>query len=531
MSEEKEVQNKDVERLQKLRTISHQGGGPEKIKRQHDRGKLTARERLNLLFDKDSFCEIGVLAGEAVESPDADGVVAGYGKINGRYVGVVAYDYTVKGGSMGKTGEEKATRIREITMKSRFPMIWLLDSGGARIDPKGGSGGGFGGSDDVDRAALFANTGFLFKEESLMSGVIPLVGAMMGPGFAGTAYIPGLSDFVPMVKDKSFIGLAGPALSKMVIGEDISENDLGGSKIHCEISGVGDMEVENDEECIQAIKDYLSFFPQNCDEKPPRKEFTGDATELIDDKILDIIPESTRQSYNMQRLIKMLLDDGFFFEIKAKWAKNMVTGLGRIGGYPIGIIANNPMVYGGVIDINASDKAAHFIWLCDAFNVPLLFLSDVPGFMVGSKAEQSGIIRHGAKFIHAVAEATVPKFTIIVRKSYGAGYYAMCGKSFDPDLIVAWPKGEISVMGAEGMVSIFAKKMLDAAPEEERANIIDGMASMIKPALNVKNPASRAYIDDIIDPRESRKILFQALEFTKDKAIFRHPRKHGVYPV
>ncbi len=527
MSDEKNPLHPDIENLHTLREIAKQGGGPDKIKRQHDRGKLTARERLDLLFDPGTFYEISILGGEDVENPDADGVVAGYGKIEGRYAGVVAYDYTVKGGSMGQVGEEKATRIREIALKSKFPMIWLLDSGGARIDPKSG----FGASTDTDRVALFANTGYLFKEESLMSGIIPLVGAMLGPGFAGTAYIPGLSDFVPMVKDKSFMGLAGPALVKMVIGEEIGENDLGGSKLHCETSGVGDLEVEDDAACIRAIREYLSFFPTNCDEKPPRKEFDGDPTALIDDKIATIVPDNTREAYNMHRLIKMVVDDGYFFEMKPRWGKNMITGLGRIGGYPIGVVANNPMSYGGVIDVNASDKAARFVWLCDAFNIPLLFLSDVPGFMVGSKAEKDGIIRHGAKLIHAVAEATVPKFTIIVRKSYGAGYYAMCGKSFDPDLIVAWPKGEISVMGAEGMVSIFAKKMLDAAPPEERSGIVTGIADTIKPFLNVKMAAAKGYIDDIIDPRETRRVLFQALEFTKNKQIHRHPRKHGVYPV
>jgi acetyl-CoA carboxylase carboxyltransferase component len=327
------------------------------------------------------------------------------------------------------------------------------------------------------------------------------------------------------------MGLAGPALVKMVIGEDIGEEELGGSKIHCEVSGVGDLEVDDDAACIQAIRDYLSFFPSNCDQKPPRREFKGDPMALIDDKIATIVPDNTREAYNMHRLIKMIVDDGFIFEMKPRWGKNMITAFGRIGGYPLGIVANNPMSYGGVIDINASDKAARFIWLCDAFNIPLLFLSDVPGFMVGSKAEKDGIIRHGAKFIHTVAEATVPKFTIIIRKSYGAGYYAMCGKAFDPDLIVAWPRGEISVMGAEGMISIFARKALEEAPEEDRAGIVSGMAEVIKPLLNVKMAAARGYIDDIIDPRETRRVLFHALELTRDKKIFRHHRKHGVYPV
>ncbi len=515
----------DVAQVHEMREIARLGGGPEKIKRQHDRGKLTVRERLDLLFDEGTFCEIGILAGEGIETPDADGVVAGYGKVDGRYVAVIGYDYTVKGGSMGKIGEDKATRIREIALKSRFPIVWLLDSGGARIDPQKK------GFEDTERAAMFANTGYLFKEESLMSGIIPQVGAMFGPGFAGTAYIPGLSDFIPMVKGNSFMGLGGPALAKMVVGEDITENDLGGSKIHCEVSGVGDLEVESDEECIKAIREYLSFFPSNCDQKPPRKEYAGNPTDLIDDKIMDIIPDDPKRAYDMHKIIELLVDDGYFFEIKPRWAMNIITGFGRIGGYPLGVVANNPLSYGGVIDINAADKAAHFIWLCDAFNIPLLFLADVPGFMVGSKAEKSGIIRHGAKFIHTVAEATVPKFTIIVRKAYGAGYYAMCGKSFDPDLIVAWPTGEISVMGAEGMVSIFAKKILDTIDAEEKDAFVGEIVGKLKPYLRVKYPAAKAYIDDIIDPKESRRLLFQALEFSKDKKIFRHPRKHGVYPV
>ncbi|HEY4715679.1 MAG TPA: carboxyl transferase domain-containing protein, partial [bacterium] len=396
MSEEKKLP--DIGYLQKLRETARQGGGEEKTRRQHERGKLTVRERLDLLFDKGTFIEMGILAAEGNrEAPDADGVVAGYGKVNGRYAGIVAYDYTVKGGSMGLTSEQKATRIREIVLKSKIPMIWILDSGGARIAPSGS--GGFGGSGE--QIAVFANSGYLFKEESLMSGVIPLVAAMMGPGFAGTAYIPGLADFVPMVKNKSFMGLGGPPLVKMVIGEDVNENDLGGSKVHCETSGVGDLEVESDEECIKALKEYLSFFPNNCDEKPPRKEFSGNMDALLDNKILEIVPDNPRQAYSTHRIIKLILDDGYFFDIKPQWAKNIITGFGRIGGYPVGIVANNTMVYGGVIDINASDKAARFVWLCDAFNIPLLFLADVPGFMVGSKAEKDGIIRHGAKFIHA----------------------------------------------------------------------------------------------------------------------------------
>lgn len=521
-----DVMKQEVKKLSELRKEIKKMGGEEAVKKHHDRGKLTARERLDLLIEKDTFVEVGMLGSElgVSELVPADGVITGYGKMNDgvtlRDVAVAAYDFTVRGGSMGIVNERKVTRIREIALKQRIPMIWLGDSGGARV-----SGGGLSG----DMIPMFADSGYLFKEEALMSGVIPQVAAMMGPGYAGTAYIPGLSDFVPMVKGKSFMGLGGPALVKMVIKETLTEDELGGSKVHCEISGCGDLEVATDEDCIKAIKQYLSFFPQNCDHKPPRKEWTGNSETLIADGVLNVIPDNPREAYDMHELIKYIVDDGYFFEMKPRWGRNIIVAFGRIAGYPIGIIANNPMFYGGVIDIDAADKAARFIWLCDAFNIPLLFLADVPGFMVGSKAEKSGIIRHGAKMVHAVAEATVPKLTIIVRKAYGAGYYAMCGRSFDPDLLIAYPGAEIAVMGPEGMVSIFARKQL--AESENPDEMVERLVDEIRPQFKIERTAKLGVVDDVIDPRETRKVLTRALEFTADKKIFRHPRKHGVYPV
>lgn len=516
----------EVEKLSSRRQEIEKMGGEKAVSKQHEKGKLTARERLDLLFEKGAFVEVGMLGNE-VESSElvpADGVITGYGKIDDgvalRDVAVAAYDFTVKGGSMGVVNEWKVTRIRENALKQRIPMIWLVDSGGARL-----GAGGFG----LERIPMFANTGYLFKEEALMSGVIPLVAAMMGPGYAGTAYIPGLSDFVPMVKRKCAMGLGGPALVRMMIGEDLTDDELGGSRIHCETSGCGDMEVDSDEECIKAIKQYLSFFPQNCDQKPQRANWSGDPEALIDDGILDVIPDNSWEVFDMHNLIKYILDGGDFFEIKRKWARNIIVGLGRIGGYPLGIVANNSVHFGGIIDVDASDKATRFVWLCDAFNVPLLFLSDVPGFMVGSRAEKAGIIRHGAKMVHAVAEATVPKLTVMVRKSYGAGYYAMCGRAFDPDLLVAYPGAEISVMGAEGMVSIIARKQLAEAEKPEE--MVEQLAKDIRPYISIDKTAALGFVDDIIDPRETRKVLFHALELTRDKKIFRHPRKHGVYPV
>ncbi len=516
----------ETEKLASLRQEIKKMGGKKPINRQHERGKLTARERLALLFEMDTFVEIGMLGNEegATELVPADGVITGYGKIDDgnmlREAAVAAYDFTVKGGSMGVISETKVTRIRETALKHRIPMIWLVDSGGARL-----GSGGF----TVERIPFFADTGYLFKEEALMSGIIPLVAAMMGPGYAGTAYIPGLSDFVPMVKGTSAMGLGGPALVRMMIGEDLTDDKLGGSRVHCEMSGCGDLEVDSDEECIKAIKQYLSFFPPNCDQKPPRAQWAGDPLALIDDGILEVLPDNPMEVYDMHNLIKYIVDDGYFFEMKPRWARNIIVALGRICGYPVGIIANNPVHIGGVIDIDPSDKATRFIWLCDAFNIPLLFLSDVPGFMIGSRAEKAGIIRHGAKMIHAVAEATVPKFTLVVRKSYGAGYYGMCGRAFDPDLLVAYPGAEISVMGAEGMVSIVARKQLETA--EKPDEMIEELAAGIRPHISIDKTAGLGLVDDVIDPRETRKVLFTALERTKDKKIFRHPRKHGVYPV
>ena len=521
-----DIMRQEVENLARLREQVKQMGGKEAVEKQHGRGKLTARERLDILIEKGTFVETGILGSEfGVDAlVPADGVITGYGKLDDgvrtRDVAVAAYDFTVRGGSMGIVNESKVTRIREIALRERIPMIWLNDSGGARV-----SGGGFSG----ERVSLFANTGYLFKEESLMSGVIPQIAAMMGPGYAGTAYIPGLSDFVPMVKGTSFMGLGGPALVKSVIGEKLTEDELGGSKIHCETSGCGDLEVSSDEECIKAIKEYISFFPQHYEEKPQRKEWSGDPMALLDDGMLNVIPDNPREAYDMHDLVRYIVDGGYFFEMKPRWGRNIITAFGRIAGYSIGIVANNPMFYGGVIDIDAADKAARFIWLCDAFNIPLLFLSDVPGFMVGSKAEKSGIIRHGAKMVHAVAEATVPKLTLIVRKSYGAGYYAMCGKAFDPDLLIAYPGAEISVMGPEGMVSIFARKQL--AEAENPKEMLAQLAEQIRPQINIFKTAKSGVIDDVIDPRETKAVLYRALEFTKDKKILRHPRKHGVYPV
>lgn len=503
------------------------GGEPKERERQRLAGKLTARERLALLFDPGTFMETGPLANHHSTHPDlkdrvtpADGVITGYGKVEGRLVCVAAYDFTVLAGSMGATGEYKVTQLREMAVRQRIPIVWLLDSSGARIQETTGS--------------QFAGSGHVFKEQVLMSGVIPQVAAVMGPCAAGTAYIPGLADFVLMVKGTGSMALGGPHLVKAATGEDVDVEELGGSRVHCEISGVGDLEVADDAACIAAIKSYLSFFPSHNGTKPPRRP-TTDAANRRDETLYKIIPVSQRRAYDVRKVITRIVDDGNFMEIKPGWAKNLVIGLARIDGYPIGIVANNPIVLGGTLDVNTSDKGARFINLCDAFNIPLLFLCDTPGFVIGSQVERQGIIRHGAKMLYAVSEASVPKLTVVLRKAYGAGYYAMCGKGYDPDLIVAWPTAEISVMGPEGAVNIVGRKVLAQAEAqggpEAAASLREKMLGQFRALIDPYLAASFAYIDDIIDPADTRHIIAQALELTRDKTVVRHAKKHGVVPV
>jgi acetyl-CoA carboxylase carboxyltransferase component len=508
--------------LEERRNRARAMGGEERVRKQHERGKLSCRERLARFFDGGKYFEIGLHGtqmGGSDDRPPADAVVVGYGEVNGRMVGAAAYDFTVKGGSIGPTGEVKVTRLRDLCLKWRMPIVWFVDSAGARIDPAGAG---------QDFISTFAGTGYLFREQVVMSGVVPQVAAMVGPGAAGTAYIPGLADFVPIVKGIGSMALAGPLLVKAVTGEEISEQDLGGSRIHSEVSGVGDLEVENDDACIAAIKDYLSYFPQSSGERPPIAECT-DPVDRREESLATLLPDSTRRAYDMYKVIRAIADDSKFFDLKPRWARNMITCLARFGGRPCGIVANNPMHLGGVLDINAADKAAHFVQLCDAFNLPILFLHDTPGFMVGSKVEAEGIIRHGAKMLHAVASATVPKLSVTVRKSYGAGYYVMNGRAYEPDLFVAWPTAEISVMGAEGMLGIAGKKIAGGAemPPEMKAQ----MVKFIQDQIDIFRTAGWGLCDDVIDPRETRAVICHALKAAWGKTVERPARKRGIIPV
>jgi acetyl-CoA carboxylase carboxyltransferase component len=508
--------------LGERRTHSLEMGGSQRVDQQHAKNKLTARERIDLLFDAGTFVEFGLLAHQhsmtgAPTEPDrtpADGVVTGEGLVDGRRVYCAAYDFTVMAGSMGMIGEQKVARLRRKAMLNRLPMIWLLDSAGARIQEASGS--------------TFAGSGALFFEQVQMSGVVPQVAAMLGPCAAGTAYIPGLADFVPMVKGTSSMSLGGARLVKAATGEETTDHDMGGSQIHCYISGVGDLEVDDDRSCIAAVREFLSFLPSNNRETAPRRETSDPRNRRIDD-FAQLVPANPRSAYDMRKVVKRLADDGQVFEIKPTFARNVITALVRFGGQCAGVVASQPMIKGGALDIDAADKAARFIWLCDAFNIPLVFLQDVPGFIVGTEVEKQGIIRHGAKMLFAVSEATVPKVTVVLRKAYGAGYYVMCGRGYEPDTLVAWPTAEISVMGPEGAVDIIFTKQIAAAedPTAARAEYAAAVRETIDPFI----AASWAMVDDIIEPADTRRVIIDALEGAETKRQRRAWRKHGVPPV
>jgi len=499
-------------------------GGPERVAKQHERGKLTVRERIDLLFDPGTFVEFGLLAhqqslrgqqvGDPADTP-ADGVVTGHGSVEGRQVWVIAYDFTVMAGSMGQVGEQfKAARVRELAMRYRKPLVWLLDSAGARIQEAAGS--------------TFAGSGFLFWDQVEMSGVIPQVAAMLGPCSAGTAYIPGLSDFVPMVKGTSSMSLGGARLVKAATGEDVTDHEMGGSQVHCYESGVGDNEVEDDRACIATVRRFLGYLPSSNLEQPPIVESDDPADRPVE-ALEKIVPANARQAYDVRRVIKAIADRESWFEVKPAWARNLVIGFARFAGRPVGVVANQPMFKGGILDSDAADKAARFIRMCDAFNVPLVYLVDVPGFMVGSQVEKEGIIRHGAKMLYATSEATVPKLTVVMRKAYGAGYFVMCGKGYHPDLLVAWPFAEISVMGPEGAVNIIFNKVVEQSddPEATRKQLVQQIRETISPYI----AAGWAMIDDVIDPAETRRVIVQGLIQAKDKKVERAWRKHGNIPV
>jgi acetyl-CoA carboxylase carboxyltransferase component len=500
-----------------------QMGGDDLVERQHSLGKLTVRERIERLFDPGTFVETGLFA-QAVDSPQSqgkrtpgDGCITGVGRIEGRRVSLIAYDFTVLAGSIGMHGERKAARAREMAVKHGTPIVYLLDSAGARVTETVG--------------AAFAGAGDLFRELTTMSGVVPQVAAMMGPCSAGTAYIPALCDFVPMVKGTSSMALAGVHLVRAATGEQVTEEEMGGSGVHTKTSGVADRECADDDECLKVVRDYLSFFPSRYGDPLPLHE-TADPVDRRAEELYDIVPTNMRQAYDMRKVVKAIVDDGEFFAVKPDWAKALLTGFARFGGRPAGIVASQPMVRAGSLGIDEADKAARFINLCDSFEIPLVFLMDVPGFVVGKEVEHKGIIRHGAKMLHNVSEATVPKVTVVLRKAYGAGYFVMAGRQYEADRMLAWPTAEFSVMGPEGAVNIVFRKQLAAAETDEerdklRTDLIAMMRSQIDPFLSAK----MGFVDDIIDPADTRRHIIESLEIASRKQVLRPARKRGVIPV
>ncbi len=510
-----------TDEISALQQKAQEMGGKEAVRKQSLEGKLTARDRIAKLFDPDTFIEQGVLDHHQSLHPDmkdketpADGMVAGHGEINGRKAYVIAYDFTVMAGTIAEVNERKSTRIRKMAVQERVPLVWLVDSAGARIQEVAGS--------------HFAESGSVFYELIQMSGVIPTVAAVMGPCAAGTAYIPALCDFIPMVAGTSSMALAGPPLVKAVTGEEVSVEDLGGTSIHCNVSGVADYEAQDDDECIRIIRKYLSFFPSHSGERAARVEIDPKEKDRVtSDEILEILPEKSSQPFDMHDILKHLTDEGSLLELKMGFGQSLITSFARIGGFPVGIVASQPKAAGGILNNDSADKGARFVNLCDAYNIPLVFLQDVPGFMVGSKVEKAGIIRHGAKLLYAVSRATVPKLTVVIRKAYGAGYYALCGRAFGADRVYAWPSAEISLMGAEGAVNIIFRKEIEKGGEAVRQKLVEEYQKRI----SIEKAAGGHYIDEVIDPRQTRKVLWEALELTANKQVQTLPKKHGVSPV
>src|SRR5829696_6479672 len=496
-------------------------GGPDRVERQHSLGKLTVRERIELLLDPGTFVEYGLLADHmdanlADRYLAADGAITGVGDIDGRPVALAAYDFTVMAGSMGGVGENKIARMREHSVRQRIPFVWLLDSAGARIQSTSGSS--------------FAGAGALFREQVAMSGVVPMVAAMLGHCAAGTAYIPALADFVPMVKGTSSMALGGRHLVKAAVGEDVTEEEMGGSAVHTKISGVADLEVADDKECLEVVRKYLSFFPQHNGEPPPARR-TDDPFDRRAEELYDVVPTAPRRAYDMRRVVTAVVDDGDVLWIKPEWAKNVVTALARVGGEPVGIVGSQPMVLGGALDVNAADKVARFVWMCDAFGIPLVFLHDVPGFIVGTAVERQGIIRHGAKMLFAVSEATVPKVSIVLRKSYGAGYFVMNGTAYEADYVAIWPTAEIAVMGPDGMVEITQRRVLDQLEGKERDAEKIRRAEELRKDIDPYIAAGWSKVDDVIDPADTRLAIWRGLQVSQTKHLERPWRKHGVLPV
>lgn len=509
------------EELKKRSEAVELGGGPKAVDDQHNKGKLTARERIEKLLDPGSFTELDKfvvhrcvnfdMAGK--EAP-GEGVVTGYGTIDGRLVYVFAQDFTVLGGSLGEMHASKITKIQELAMKVGAPLIGMNDSGGARIQEAVDSLKGFGD---------------IFFRNVMASGVIPQISVIMGPCAGGAVYSPALQDFVFMVKNTSRMYITGPQVIKAVTGEEVTDEELGGAMAHNRMSGVAHFAAENEDDCFDQIRILLSYLPSNNLEEAPYYE-TGDTAERMDAALNEIIPDNPNSPYDMVAVVEKIADGGVFFQTMKYYAQNMLTGFIRIDGKSVGVIANQPKVLAGCLDINASDKAARFIRFCDAFNIPIVTFVDVPGYLPGTQQEFGGIIRHGAKLLYAYSEATVPKLTVITRKSYGGAYIGMCSRHLGADQVFAWPTAEIAVMGAEGAANIIFRKEINAAkdPAEKRNELIEDYRKRFATPYYA---AERGYVDMVIQPEETRPRLANALEMLATKRESRPAKKHGNIPL
>lgn len=493
------------------------GGQAKYHQKNLEQGKLFVRDRLNLLLDDGLQAEDGMFANVLAGDLPADGVVTGIGKIHGRTVCVMANDSTVKAGSWGKRTVEKIIRIQETAEKMRCPMFYLVDSAGARI------------TDQLEMLPGRRGAGRIFYNQVKMSGKVPQVCLLFGPSAAGGAYIPAFCDIVVMVEGNASMYLGSPRMAEMVIGEKVTLEQMGGAKMHCSVSGCGDVLTKTEEEAITYARNYLTYFPNNFTEKPVKAEAKAPAS--FEKSMEDIIPKNQNAPFDMYQLIERVVDEDSICEIKKLFAPELITTLARLNGQPIGIIANQPRVKGGVLFHDSADKAAKFINLCDAFHIPLLFLADVPGFMIGTNVEKAGIIRHGAKMIFAMSEATVPKMTVIVRKAYGAGLYAMAGPAFEPDCCIALPTAAIAVMGPEAAVNAVYANKIAALPEAERAAFIAEKREEFREDIDIYRLASELIIDDIVEPNRLRAELAARLEVYMSKYLVFTERKHGVYPV
>ncbi|MFP4214039.1 MAG: acyl-CoA carboxylase subunit beta [Desulfohalobiaceae bacterium] len=510
-----------IKELQAMQEQMLQMGGEKAVAKHKEKGKLTARERLEFFFDPGTFQETDMFVKhrcvnfgmQEVDIP-AEGVITGYGLVQGRPVCAYSQDFTARAGSLGEMHAKKICKIMDLALKSGLPVVGLNDSGGARIQ------------EGVDALSGY---GQIFFRNSNASGVIPQISCIMGPTAGGAVYSPAMTDFVFMVKKSSYMFITGPEVIKSVTGEEVTFEDLGGALVHNQKSGVAHFACEDDQDALRQVQRLLSFLPLNNMEDPPIQE-TRDDPQREDPELDTIIPDSANQAYDMLEVIRSLVDDGDFFQPHALYATNMIVGFARLNGQTIGIVANQPKVYAGCLDTDASDKATRFIRFCDAFNIPLLTIADVPGYLPGTQQEWGGIIRHGAKLLWCYSEATVPKLLLVTRKSYGGAYLAMCSKDLGADMAFAWPTGEIAVMGAGGAANVIHRKEIQNAedPEAKRQEKIEEYEEMFS---NPYRAANRGYIDAVIQPRQTRPRLIKALQVLKTKREARSPKKHGNIPV